>query len=137
MAHQLLLSGLSKKEKDPFQMCVSEQFQTSCIFSILPEQRRAWASWKSRNRVLKMCLRSLFFTPTLDHGRLRTLKRGFLLSGMQCQGVFHLPGNSRMVSGLSKSGHSGCIPTGASDVGEFCIYFSGINQVFWVCLWLL
>lgn len=137
MAHQLLLSELSKKEKDPFQMCVSEQFQTSCIFSILPEQRRAWASWKSRNRVLKMCLRSLFSKPTLDHGRLRALKRGFLISGMQGQGVFHLPGNSRMVSGLSKSGHCGCIPTGVSDVGEFCIYFSGINQVFWVCLWLL
>lgn len=33
-----------------------------------------------------------------------------------------------MILGLSKSGISGYTPTGGLD--EFCIYFSGISQVF-------
>lgn len=35
-----------------------------------------------------------------------------------------------MILGLYNSGHSGYTATGHPDVGEFCIYFSGINQVF-------
>lgn len=46
------------------------------------------------------------------------------------QVVVHLPGNSRLILGLSKPGHSGYTPAGDPEVGEFCIYFSGINQVF-------
>lgn len=85
----------------------------------------------------KNMLEILFFTPALDHGALWMLREDSSSQKFSFQGVFHLPRNSRMILGLSNSGHSEHIPAGTPHVGEFCIYFSGINQVFWVCLWLL